>query len=98
MKAYKGAIIFDGDDTLWPIQSLYDQAEQQFCDLMEEQGFDWEDVKSLLREIDKANVEKLGFSRLRYSRSMKDVYEYLSMRYAQPVKPTILEKIEDITA
>lgn len=67
-------IIFDGDDTLWQIQPLYDRAKSKFADFMVEQGFDRCLALSKLDEIDVANIKKMGFVPERFPSSMVQTY------------------------
>lgn len=96
MSKCKGAIIFDGDDTLWQTQIFYDQAKEQFYDLMAEQGFDREVVRGKLSEIDVSNVQRFGFSKRRFPESLKETYEYLCKSQGCPVDPTVLKQVYKI--
>lgn len=89
MDKHKVAVIFDGDDTLWQTQILYDQAKEAFYDLLESQGFDRCEVAVKLDEIDVANVQKLGFSTERFPLSMKETYEHFCHDSNQPIDATI---------
>jgi putative hydrolase of the HAD superfamily len=90
------AVIFDGDDTLWETQPLYDQARNQFFDLMASLGFNRDLVISLFIEIDKSNVAKLGFSRHRFPMSMVEVYERLIIQANKNPNSTLRTKVYEI--
>ncbi|MDF1501322.1 HAD family hydrolase [Roseisolibacter sp. H3M3-2] len=81
MRHYGGvpdrAIVFDGDDTLWDTQALYDEAKTRFFALLAERGYSAVSVQSTFEEIDVANVARFGFSRERFPQSMRETYEYL---------------------
>ena len=73
-------IIFDGDDTLWKTQELYDKAKERFNNLMKSQGFE-EDVIDLLDEIDAQRVGILKFLKSRFLESMLITYAILCGKY-----------------
>jgi len=93
MSKCRGVIIFDGDDTLWRTQVLYDQTKEQFYDLMAEQGFDRKAVRSKLSEIDLGNVEKFGFSKRRFPESLRETCEYFCRSKGHPVDPAVLRQV-----
>ena len=88
-------IIFDGDDTLWKTQELYDSAKERFNELMKSQGFN-EDVVELLDEIDMQRVEILKFSRSRFIESMLITYAILCGKYHKNWDIEIEAKIRNI--
>lgn len=90
------AIIFDGDDTLWQTQILYDQAKERFYSLMNDQGFDHQTVSTKLNEIDLKNTKTFGFSKQRFPHSMKEVYEYFCVTKSMVADPVILERVYEI--
>src|SRR3989304_7837325 len=93
-KVRADAVIFDGDDTLWQTQILYDQAKENFFTLMGDLGFNRYKAESALAEVDVKNVSIYGFSKQRFSISMKNVYELLSQEQGKPIDPNALKKIE----
>lgn len=90
------AVIFDGDDTLWAIQSFYDEAKEAFFSLMEHQGFSRPRVEKRFAEIDHANVAEYGFSRLRFPQSMQDTYKYLAQHSGVKPNTLLLDKVYEI--
>src|SRR5947209_1123865 len=96
MSAHKNTIIFDGDDTLWPTQIFYDQAKDQFYELMEQLGFKRLDVKSIFTEKDVANVALLGLSKSRFTQSMLDTYQFFCMQHALSYDHKVKEKVLNI--
>jgi len=77
MAKRKKIIIFDGDDTLWRTQELYDSKKKQFKDLMHAQGFMENDIIEQMDQLDAERVEILKFSRKRFLESMLIVYAAL---------------------
>src|ERR1035437_9307847 len=63
-------IIFDGDDTLWVTQWLYDQAEFETRLIVEAAGLDGDRWQQLCREHDIANIAKFGFNAGRFPTSV----------------------------
>lgn len=88
------AIIFDGDDTLWRTQILYEDAKNIFYDWMADEG--WTDrvlLAEIFTETDTANVATYGFSRHRFPNSMKDVYRQMSREAGLQPSPVKLEQV-----
>jgi putative hydrolase of the HAD superfamily len=63
-------LVFDGDDTLWETQPLYDKAKMRFTKLISQLGLDEKQIRSQIDEIDSAQVAIHGFSRHRFPRSL----------------------------
>jgi putative hydrolase of the HAD superfamily len=90
------AIVFDGDDTLWATQELYDGAKAEFFALLESLGWDQTAAAEYFAKIDLANLAQLGLSRTRFPKSMRDTYEFLCNRTLVPVEPDIASRAENI--
>jgi putative hydrolase of the HAD superfamily len=71
-------IIFDGDDTLWNTERLYDVARAKARRLVEKAGLDGPRWEELERQIDVENVANLGFTTERFPASCVQAYEQLS--------------------
>src|SRR5262245_30600858 len=68
-------VVFDGDDTLWSTEALYDRARDQARHAAESAGLDgdaWEDAE---RRIDVENVAHLGLSQARFPTSCVQALE-----------------------
>lgn len=73
----KCCVIFDGDDTLWETESLYDKARQEvrdFVDTVTHEGETWE---RLQRKLDVENVKLYGFKKERFPLSCVQAYDSL---------------------
>ena len=70
--------VFDGDDTLWRTEELYDQARERARLVIEGAGFDGGRWELLERRIDVDNVERFGFSPERFPTSCVQAYEVLA--------------------
>jgi putative hydrolase of the HAD superfamily len=72
------AIIFDGDDTIWAIQPLFDSAKAQFATIVNNKlEIEYSEALAKLDEIDLANVAKFGFSPYRFPTSLVDTLVFL---------------------
>jgi putative hydrolase of the HAD superfamily len=67
-------VIFDGDDTLWATEALYDAARAQSARIAAGAGIDPEAFMSLQKEIDITNVQVFGLSSERFPQSSVDAY------------------------
>lgn len=73
------AIIFDGDDTLWLTEPLYDHARQDARRVIEAAGFDGAIWEALERKVDVMNVERLGHTLARFPTSCVDAYRTMCL-------------------
>lgn len=71
-------IVFDGDDTLWRVEHLYDEARERAAQIVTSSGMDASRWQMLQREIDVANVARFGLSRHRFPTSSVEAYERLA--------------------
>jgi putative hydrolase of the HAD superfamily len=90
------AVIFDGDDTLWQTQALYEEAKALFFEAMERLGFNPQSVQDTLAQVDVANVATLRFSKHRFPTSMTEVYKYFCLLHGQPIDPIIIDQVREI--
>lgn len=86
------AIVFDGDDTLWATQELYDDAKERFFALLAEIGHNRDSAAVEFARIDVANVARLGFSKERFPRSMRETYEFFQCLAGVSPDPEVAEK------
>lgn len=91
-----GVIVFDGDDTLWGTQELYDEAKARFFALVHELGHDHAMAESKFADIDVANVARFGLSRERFPTSMRETYEFLCLTAGAPTRPDIVRQAASI--
>jgi putative hydrolase of the HAD superfamily len=71
-------IVFDGDDTLWRVEHLYDEARESAAQIVASSGLDAAQWEELQREIDVENVSRFGLSRHRFPTSSVEAYERLA--------------------
>ncbi len=91
-------IVFDGDDTLWNTEWLYDDARRRARDVVEAAGLDgvtWEETE---RRIDVENVERLGHGVLRFPTSCAEAYEAVCAAAGRKVEPALRQRIFDVAS
>lgn len=54
------AIAFDADDTLWALQTYFEEVEAEYCDLLSDYGSK-EEISAALFETECGNMEDLGY-------------------------------------
>jgi putative hydrolase of the HAD superfamily len=72
-------VIFDGDDTLWATEQLYDAARQQAAEVVGKAGLSSQRWSALQLEIDVTNVSRLGLLAERFPTSCVEAYEQLAI-------------------
>ncbi len=86
-------VIFDGDDTLWSTEYLYDDARSRARLIVSKSGLDgarWEERERL---IDVQNVAKFGYSTERFPTSCVQAYEKLCLCAGRTVDTATVERI-----
>ena len=86
-------VIFDGDDTLWMTEALYDEARTAAAAEVANAGLDADRWVKLELDIDVANVATLGLSAERFPRSCVEAYVALCERSATPVEPEVVARV-----
>jgi putative hydrolase of the HAD superfamily len=88
-------IVFDGDDTLWHTEPLYDNARQQAREAVEASGVDGEAWEAIERRIDVENVDSLGHSVARFPRSCVEAYAAACAAEGLTVEPAVQVEVRD---
>jgi len=70
--------VFDGDDTLWWTEPLYDEARRAAGRVVARAGVDPQAWDQLERRLDVENVARLGFSQQRFPTSCVEAYRALA--------------------
>jgi len=86
-------VVFDGDDTLWSTERLYDDARSEARQVVADSGVDgalWEECE---RRIDVENVVKLGYSTERFPTSCVEAYEELCREAACAADASTVDRI-----
>lgn len=87
------AIVFDGDDTLWSTEPLYDQARSDAAAEVAAAGLDAEKWEFLERTLDVENVARFGFSVERFPTSCVEAYEAIAQASSVPVDSRVGERV-----
>jgi putative hydrolase of the HAD superfamily len=66
-------LVFDGDDTLWQTQVLYEQAKDEFEAFLAAKGLADPTVRRKIDAVDAERVRLMGFSRERFPSSLLEV-------------------------
>jgi putative hydrolase of the HAD superfamily len=88
-----GVVVFDGDDTLWETEILYDQARDDAAALVAAAGIDPALFVDLQRQIDVRNVARFGLRRERFPTSSVDAYRQLAERRGDLVSDVVADDI-----
>jgi putative hydrolase of the HAD superfamily len=83
------AVIFDGDDTLWSTEELYDDARAAARAIVAASGLDGNEWERLERQIDIDNVPLLGYSMRRFPTSCVQAYEQICHRSGVLPDPSV---------
>lgn len=89
------AVIFDGDDTLWSTEELYDEARQQAAHVVRRSGLDAERWERLERALAVDNVAVHGYSPDRFPTSCVQAYERVCADAGRPVDPAVMHAVYD---
>jgi putative hydrolase of the HAD superfamily len=91
-------VIFDGDDTLWETEQLYDRRRSEAADLVRFLGLDSDKFEDLQRALDVENVSRFGLSPERFPTSSVQAYQTLANAAGQPEDIRISDQIFAISA
>jgi putative hydrolase of the HAD superfamily len=86
-------VIFDGDDTLWSSEQLYDEARSKARFIVSKSGLDGGQWEERERIVDVENVAKFRYSLQRFPSSCVQAYEELCVQKERPVDRQIAEQI-----
>jgi putative hydrolase of the HAD superfamily len=69
-------VFFDGDNTLWHIEALYDHARKELVRYIGESGADAAEIDDFQRLEDKRLFEELGYSATRFATSFENTLRW----------------------
>jgi putative hydrolase of the HAD superfamily len=93
MSNIRQVAVFDGDDTLWETEPLYDQARILAGQVAASAGFDPEQFDRLQRAIDVAEFKNLGLSAERFPSSSVKALEALAHQEGRYVSSELIESV-----
>lgn len=90
-------LIFDADDTLWHCQRYFEEARQDYREVLLDEGLP-EDapISETLKTIDEQRVEEYGYAKNRFYESMILAYETLCEQYGLEPSETTKDQLESI--
>lgn len=92
-------IIFDGDDTLWLAEPLYDEARHRAAQVVAAStGLNEELFELLQQTIDLGNVTDFGLSRWRFPHSSVEAYKSLVGQHKLGFDPLVAEQVRSAAA
>ena len=91
----RDVIVFDGDDTLWFVEPLYDDARAEAKAIVAAVGLNADDWESLQRRIDVQYVSSYGVSPKRFPKSCVEAYCMLARQSAQGFNPSVATLVRD---
>ncbi len=86
-------VVFDGDDTLWSTEQLYDDARSRASRLVAESGLNAAKWEELERRIDVEKVATLGYSVERFPASCVQAYEEVCRSEGRAPDPSVAERV-----
>jgi putative hydrolase of the HAD superfamily len=89
------AVIFDGDDTLWFVEQLFDEARHNAAAIVADAGVDALAWERLERRIDVENYSIMGISPQRFPTSCLNAYRQLAAESARRPDKNIEARIWD---
>jgi len=93
----KRLVIFDGDDTLWRVEELYDSALREAERSVEAAGLAGNEWRRLQREYDLRNVNGLGMSPERFPLSSRQALLEVARKHGKEVSDTLVEEVVEIS-
>jgi putative hydrolase of the HAD superfamily len=97
MQMDKVTVVFDGDDTLWLVEHLYDDARVDAAKVVASDGVDPARWEALEREIDVRNVGTMGVSAQRFPTSCVEAYIAAAAEMGRSPSPSV-EKLVQLAA
>jgi putative hydrolase of the HAD superfamily len=86
-------VIFDGDDTLWITERLYDEAREAARRIVEADGLDGAMWETLQRRLDVENIAQSGYSKERFPASCLAAYQVLCRELLREPKPAVAQQV-----
>jgi putative hydrolase of the HAD superfamily len=86
-------VIFDGDDTLWETERLYDDARDAAKLIVVRSGLDGDAWEALQKRIDVDNVKLYGLSKVRFPLSCVEAYEEMARRMGRVIDESVAASV-----
>jgi len=90
-------LIVDADDTLWENNIYFERAFEHFCDFLAHSTMSPAEVRTVLDEIEIANIQVHGYGTANFTRNLTECYHRLVERAVRPEDlPQIMSFTEQI--
>src|SRR5688500_10756282 len=73
-------LLIDADDTLWENNVYFEEAFEQFVDFLGHSTLNGPQIRTILDEIELANIKLHGYGAANFGRNLKQCYEHLCER------------------
>jgi putative hydrolase of the HAD superfamily len=73
-------LLIDADDTLWENNIYFEDAFDQFVDFLDHSSMNATEVRTILDEIEMANIKIHGYGAANFARNLSQCYERLAER------------------
>lgn len=94
----RSVVVFDGDDTLWWTEPVYDAARSRAAECVARAGLDATAWETHERAIDVDNVARFGLGRDRFPTSCVEAYERIASDARRPLDPEVRARVWTIAA
>jgi putative hydrolase of the HAD superfamily len=91
-------LIFDGDDTLWSTEHLYDRARRSAREIVESEGLDGAKWEAAERAVDVQNVARFGMSSERFPTSCVEALDHVVPGGRGSVAPVLRARVWEAAA
>jgi putative hydrolase of the HAD superfamily len=88
-------LIIDADDTLWENNIYFEQAFEQFCQILAHSHLSSSEIRDILDEIELASIQVNGYGALNFARNLCQCYGRLCQR---DIEPSDVDRIMQLAA
>lgn len=92
-----GLVIFDGDDTLWWVEQLYDEALDSIESVLKANDLPSEEWRVLQRRRDLENVGSMGMSPTRFPRSSVEALDLVFKQRGEAPPAWLRQEVEQLS-
>ena len=92
----KPTLILDADDTLWENNIYFEQAIDAFVDLISQEGFDRDQARQVLKQVERERVPIVGYGPREFARSLAITYQQICQKHGRHPSPQIEEEAQTI--
>ena len=86
-------LVIDGDDTLWENNVYFEDAAEEFIDLLRHSTLSRAEVRAILDEVERANLGSHGYGSTAFGRNLEETFRRLAER---EIEDTELERVAEL--